>query len=387
MTQSVGSPARRFVIAASLVTLSLALALALLEAGLRLFYPMSDFLWQWDERIGMKLIPGKQGRSVKPRFFDVEVSVNAEGFRDRDHDLATAASTPRVVLLGDSFVEAIQVPFENSITAVLQRELEHRYGKVETINFGVSGSGTARQYLALREYGLRYRPDLVLLFFFGNDVSDNSERLRGAPYFPYPRLSWDGKLLRDSAGEPLFTAFAAPAARFELPDGVKHNWKTYRFLRQLADRSPGVAPQGFAYYELYRSKPLPAWAEAWSSTEQLILAMRDLAQASKAKFGVVLVPSAWEVYPDLWNQAVRRLTAISDGSLDPDYPSRRLRDFLEANGVVVLDLLGEFRQRALNPPLLYIPEDAHWTSEGHRLAANLIARAAATMLHAEGVTR
>ena len=234
MTSSDSSLTKRFLLAASLVALSLTLALALLEVALRLFYPMSDFLWQWDTRIGMKLIPGKQGRSIKPGVFDVAVSVNAEGFRDRDHAREKPPGTYRVALLGDSFVEAIQVPFEDSITAVLQRRLERHGVKVETINFGVSGSGTARQYLALREYGLRYQPDLVLLFLVGNDISDNSRRLKGAPYYPYPLLTQDGKLLRSDAGEPLFTSFAAPAPGLALPDAVKHHWKTYRFLRLTA---------------------------------------------------------------------------------------------------------------------------------------------------------
>lgn len=377
MTQPSGSLARRFLIASALIALSLAAAFGILEVGLRLFYPMSDFLWQWDERIGMKLIPGKQGRSVRPGSFDVAVSVNADGFRDRDHAVAKPAGGFRIVLLGDSFVEAIQVRFEDSVGAVLQQRLERSRGRVETMNFGVSGSGTARQYLALREYALRYRPDLVLLFFVGNDVSDNSPRLKGAPYFPYPRLSGAGNLLRDSAGEPLFTTFAAPEARLALPDAVKHHWKTYRFLRQLADRSAPVARSGLGYYELYRRDPRPAWAEAWSTTEQLILATRDLAQAHNAGFGVVLVPAAWEVYPEQWKQIISRVPGASDAAIDPDYPSRRLKQFLHANGVRVFDLLDDFRRQAAGLAPLYIPEDAHWTAAGHRLAAELLAEALA----------
>ena len=377
MRQPGGSRGRRFLVASGLVALSLALAFAVLEAALRLFYPMSDFLWQWDERIGMKLIPGKQGRSVRPGAFDVAVSVNADGFRDRDHAVKKPAGAYRIALLGDSFVEAIQVRFEDSIGALLQQRLERSRGGVETMNFGVSGSGTARQYLALREYALRYRPDLVLLFFVGNDVSDNSPRLKGASYFPYPRLSGEGKLLRDGAGEPLFTTFAAPEAKLALPDAVKHHWKTYRFLRQLADRSAPVAPKGLGYYELYRRDPQPAWAEAWSATEQLMLASRDLASAHGARFAMVLVPAAWEVYADQWQQVLNQMPGASDTVIDPDYPSRRLKEFLHANGVTVFDLLGDFRARAAGLAPLYIPEDAHWTPAGHRLAAELLAEAIA----------
>jgi hypothetical protein len=201
--------------------------------------------------------------------------------------------------------------------------------------------------------------------------------LKGVPYLPYPRLSGEGKLLRDGAGEPLFTTFAAPEVKLALPGAVKQHWKTYRFLRQLADRSAPVWPSGLGYYELYRRDPLPAWAEAWSATEQLILATRHLAQAHHAGFAVVLVPAAWEVYPDQWKQVLSQVPGASDTVMDPDYPSRRLKQFLHAHGVRTFHLLDEFRKRAAGLGPLYIPEDAHWSAAGHRLAAELLAEAIA----------
>src|SRR5215813_7966746 len=85
-----------------LTLIGLGLGVCLLEVTVRLFFPTTDFLWQWDSRIGMKLVPGMHGRSVKRGAFDVLVNVNSAGFRDREHSVDKPAGTKRIVLLGDS---------------------------------------------------------------------------------------------------------------------------------------------------------------------------------------------------------------------------------------------------------------------------------------------
>ena len=102
----------------------LAAALVAFEVVVRVFFPMSDFLWDWDPVIGMKLKPGRRGRSILPGVYDVAVEVNSAGFRDREHAIAKPPGTKRVVLLGDSFLEAVQVPFEDSVAAALERLLD-----------------------------------------------------------------------------------------------------------------------------------------------------------------------------------------------------------------------------------------------------------------------
>src|SRR5438093_13114132 len=204
---------KRTIAACLLIFMGLGLGIVAFEFSVRLFFPVSDFLWQWDPVIGMKLIPGKRGRAVQRHIFDTPIQVNSVGFRDREHAIAKPSGVRRIVLLGDSFLEAIQVPFEQSVSSVLERRLNERSRTTEVINFGVSGLGTAREYLTLRECGLRYKPDLVLLFFVGNDVSDNSKTLQGLPYVPYPQVTTGGELAQDEAGQPLFTPFSDRMSR------------------------------------------------------------------------------------------------------------------------------------------------------------------------------
>src|SRR5262245_31634234 len=398
MTTAKLSRRKRLLFASITAVFAVGVAAGLLELGVRLFHPTSDFLWQWDPHTGMRLIPGKRGRSVKPGLFDVAVEVNSAGVRDREHSLDKPPGVRRVALLGDSFLEALQVPFEQSVTSLL----EHRLSRAEVMSFGVSGTGTARQYLALRHYALPYKPDVVVLFFFaGNDISDNSARLQGKPYLPYPAVTPTGKLARNPSGEPLFTPFADQSSRLSAVTAIlKDNWKSYRFVRELVDKSPEVnrvlfqlkltstppeavnAPtaEQFGFYEIYRSQLRPEWAEAWDVTQELILATRKAAVSNGSQFLVVLVPAAWEVYAEHWEAVLQRLPAMRDASLDLERPSKRLAAFLTANDVAFVNLLPEFRRAASDSPPLYVKDDAHWTFEGHRLATKAVAENLEAML-------
>src|SRR5262249_40982107 len=90
-------------------------------------------------------------------------------------------------------------------------------------------------------------------------------------------------------------------------------------------------------------------------------------------FGVVLVPAAWEVYPHAWDAVLTQSPAMRAATLDLEQPSKRLTSFLAGHGVTVVNLLPEFRVYASASAPLYLQGDGHWTAEGHRLAADLLA--------------
>lgn len=385
-----------------LCAFGLAFGAVLLEITTRLFIPMSDFFYEFDPAIGMKLVPGKTGRSVRRGVFDVEVQVNSAGFRDREHTIAKPPGSRRVVLLGDSFIEAMQVRFEESVTPLLEQRLQDS-GPVELISLSVSGTGTAREYLTLREYGLRYQPDLVLLFFVGNDVSDNSRELKELTYLPYPQTTPTGELVRDAGGRPLFTPFHDQSSYLSaISSAVRDHSKAYRLIRESIDSSPGIngllynlrlistppeavnAPIGdnFGFYEIYRVEQKPVWQQAWNVTEQLMLSVRDLAAANGASFGVVLIPAAWDVDDAAWENILNQLPLMRETPIDRERPSRLLSTFLAANGVPFMNLLPELKRRAeASQAPLYLRGDAHWTPEGHRVAADLLAAPVSEMLN------
>ena len=158
-----------------------------IEIGLRVIGISYPSFYDLDQHRGNALHPNAEGwyRDEGESY----VQINSQGLNDREHEIAKPAGTFRIAVLGDSYTEAFQVPRENAFWAVLEKQLSScpafKGTKVEVINLGISGHGTAQEYLTLKHHGWRYSPDLVLVAFYtGNDVRNNSRALEKSDYTP-----------------------------------------------------------------------------------------------------------------------------------------------------------------------------------------------------------
>src|SRR5262249_34118512 len=108
----------------------------------------------------------------------VLVSYNRDGWRDVPHTNDKPKDVLRVLVLGDSFMEAYSVRFEDSLPARLEHLTKTARRHVEVVNMGVGGYGTLQEYLVFDLLGRAYRPDVVVLaMFLGNDLAENSRVL------------------------------------------------------------------------------------------------------------------------------------------------------------------------------------------------------------------
>ncbi len=121
-----------------------------------------------DRELGWRGVPNLEftwtGTDWYAREFSVPVRMNSRGFRDLEREEARPEGTVRIALLGDSLVEALQVPFEKTAGALLERRLsEDDAGRrFEVLNLGVSNFGVGQYLLAWRHYASRYAPDFVV---------------------------------------------------------------------------------------------------------------------------------------------------------------------------------------------------------------------------------
>src|SRR5262245_57201049 len=96
--------------------------------------------------------------------FETPVKTNSLGFRDREWSVSKPAATTRIAVLGDSFVEAIQVPSSDTTTRLLEQQLSERFPgrSFETMNFGVSNYSVGQYLLVYDTYVRRFKPDYVV---------------------------------------------------------------------------------------------------------------------------------------------------------------------------------------------------------------------------------
>ena len=101
------------------------------------------------------------------------VQTNSDGLRnveelDATHDM-------RILAIGDSFTFGPYVPNEDTWPSQLERLLDaslHPQATVQVLNAGVAGYTIVDEYYYLKERGLALEPDLVVLAFFPNDITD-----------------------------------------------------------------------------------------------------------------------------------------------------------------------------------------------------------------------
>ena len=252
-------------------------AFLLAEAGVRLLTPYSPSLLVADPVVGKRFLPGFAARIHVPECgCEVDVRFDREGLRGPDRPYAKPPGAKRVALVGDSMVAAIATAEDKTLAARLERLLSaSRPAAWEVMNAGVSSSSTGSELALYRAVLERYAPDvLVLVFWVGNDLADNSFELTRAP-----RLYFD----LDASG----TLVQLPFAFEPNPVGAwLDRWSRFYVWQKAAFRQlrGGVhaATRGLEPVELVFADPEPPpVARAWAITGALLRAYRD--EAARAR--------------------------------------------------------------------------------------------------------
>ena len=112
-----------------------------------------------------------------PGEYEVTVSNNAAGMRgSKDYVQKKDRGVVRIALLGDSFVYGHGVNDNEVVSFILEQYLNESRSQTryEVLNFGVSGFGQAEEFMTYRKLVRKYEPDLVVIFYFNNDVTNDA---------------------------------------------------------------------------------------------------------------------------------------------------------------------------------------------------------------------
>jgi hypothetical protein len=371
------------------------------EVALRIAgYSYPEF-YQPDASRGYALRPGMKGwyRKEGKSF----VTINGDGLRDREHAKVKPPATFRIALLGDSYPEALPVSLEESFWAIMEKKLFEcgAFGgkRVEVINFGVSGYGTAQELLTLRERVWDYSPDLVMLTITtNNDISDNSRVLKKTdqiPYFVYQdnklalddsfkqtsKFQWRQSVL-NSIGRWIFDH----SRLIQAIDQGHHGFKIWLASKRAKavtsevkiDRPAPAASEDELGVDnvVYREPRDAVWEDAWRVTEGLIAMMSDDVRNHGAKFLVITLSNGIQVYP---GAEVRQNFMQRVGVGDLFYPDRRIGMLCQSEGIPVITLAPQMQAYA-DQNKMFLHGFAgnlgygHWNQLGHRVAGELIAQ-------------
>ena len=171
VTESARAP-RNWVKTLALVLVWQMVALLFVEAVLFCAGLGEEEIFKLDPVLGVKHMTNKRITHRTEGF--AQSWLNEDGMREPGLTVQKPANTYRIATMGDSMVEGMQVPIEETFGALLEKQLKVPDGKhVQVLNFGTSGYSTAQEYLQLKNQVLKYQPDLVVLCYNSRDIFEN----------------------------------------------------------------------------------------------------------------------------------------------------------------------------------------------------------------------
>jgi lysophospholipase L1-like esterase len=309
---------------------------------------------------------------------------NSKGLNDDEVTTGRVAGQPRILVLGDSVTEALQVAREEGFTERLETMLDPG---AEVINAGHSGFGTDNELLYFESEGASYQADVVVLAFnLQNDVAENSSTIVRSMYAGGPVHPKADVRVNAGGGVQIDTT----PYRRALDDWQADPWRSSPLLQWLRQRSffvrqivavlkagaatPVAAPADYpAELGVYAVPVTPEWAEARRATEALVQRLKFKVEVNRAQLLVLVIPSRETVTPADWSKMEAWFPALAHGQWDLEAPRRWLVAFLRDNRIDFVDATDTFRRRQAETGRPgFFSLDPHPDADGQRWLAEAI---------------
>jgi hypothetical protein len=313
------------------------------------FVPDVGFLYQPDSQI----------RWTNGMDFWTEQGTNSLGFADREPTIPKPPGTFRILLVGDSFVEALQVPLEQKLQTQLVASLSRRLidRRFDAVAMGFMGTGQANQLAYMEKFGDRIKPDLVILLVVDNDFANNSvilESVRRGWNPDYPPLLF---FRNDSDGECRRIPISPQYQLHELSAGTaaERMMLLETISPEYADELRGWDPDTMDFIFFSSAKLPRVFEEAVGLTRCAFAAWKQHAVADHFRLIVIATDNVTDGAGVPQMGQIDRLKAVTLGL---DLP--------------MLDLYPLFTARG-GTAAAHWKHDGHWNATGHQWAAEAIA--------------
>jgi hypothetical protein len=420
-----GPLARAKALAAAVTTV---LALTALEAGVRVLGIGATARESDSLEIARRfnnLTPPRSAFVNRPRPLDefppASIEINSIGIRGPE----IPTGRVNLLLLGDSFIEGRQLPWEDTLGPRLQATLRARSSNARIVSHGMRGWSPLLEWNWYLKVGRRLKAERVLLFFFWNDLwpaGTEAQTFRAVPGPDGRPDHFDALLDSDWLWyrhartvrliEEVVRLVQARAVKFAVPStplapmtgghAVLDEANARNLARTMADgppfssaelaallTEPSASLPGSLQSVVRTSfwpgiRPLGLWTpeqvEAANETERELARFAQDVAADGGRLVIVYVPNPYQLGPTecTVGRYLDRLDA--DAVLPADSGVQAwLRSVAAKHGIELLDPTGAMRARdAGRSPAgaspLYLRADCHWSPIGHQFMADWLAK-------------
>jgi hypothetical protein len=271
----------------------------------------------------------------------------------------------RIAVIGDSYVEALQVDYDESLAEQIELAFDH--GRVQAYRFAVSGAPLSQYLHILRKEALKYAPDLVVIIVVHNDFDES--------YLPTP-----GVYTRSFLKIRIANGVVAGEV---LPVGYQRPW--YAIVRNSAAWRYLAYRQQIHFSSL---RNLFFWKQRQERhTYQANIEVSGL--DTKMASNKLVTEYIFREMKELCKRKNTQLLIVMDGDRNGIYKSgdhvgakprgalmlnRMAKSVAEKYHIEFIDLQPVFQDDfTINHKRFDFSCDPHWNTYGHKVVANTIA--------------
>jgi peptidoglycan/LPS O-acetylase OafA/YrhL len=295
--------------------------------------------------------------------YDYTVTANALGFPGPAYPDEKPAGSVRILTTGDAFTSAEGVDTAQAWPRLLEGDLARRNpGRpVEVMNLAMTGYGPEQYAAVLQAFVPTWRPDVVIVTLFVNDLEDvliSPRQFQRSIGF----------------GRPDGTGLFATLALGNLYELTGHAVRRLLFEQVL--RRPDPQDRFFAMLPAFAaSTGDAAWeadGEAKAAVERALLDIMLVAEANGSRLIALLVPAGVQVCtPEQLRYFPKHVDLADANRFDMERPQRLLGEVTSMLGIETHDLRDVLRAAPSGCP--YQPRNLHWLPTGHQAVAAFVA--------------
>jgi hypothetical protein len=295
--------------------------------------------------------------------------VNAEGLRSTfDVPYKKPDGHYRILALGDSFTEGEGVNDDENFCFLLNGLLNNDPDSdvtYDVLDAGVESYAPILEYLYLKEKGIKFNPDLVVMFYDMSDLMQTPEYLANAEF------DSNGNVIRVKPDEYSLASQldVLLKSRFYFL-ALLYKSARHAILGDKADEGEalGQATDKLLAYTL--SADQTPWKKEWDRIFYDIEATSNFCKEHHVKFAVVIYPWGHQVNNIEWEYGRAGFGVPNDYTAPPDVADMMVSE-LNSRGITTLNLFPAFRDHK-GSDLLYFHQDMHWRKKGHAFVAPYI---------------
>ena len=290
--------------------------------------------------------------------------INAQGWNSGVGDYAAARrpGVSRIAVVGDSYVEALQVPYDRSLGERLAATLGDRGNAVEVYRFGISGAPLSQYLQMVEREVVRYRPDWVVVLIVHNDFDESYKFKPGRYTSSFLKLRVeDGRVTGEIPPQPWRPSAIEWLRRTAIARFFLYRWQVRpEFLVDLLLPRARAATEYVANTDIAAVLADRRGVEA--VTDYLFGRLDPVVHAMGARLLLAMDGDRFAIY------RAGDSPALALNHLAEETAARHNIAFVDLHPAFAADWQSERRRFDFDA-------DGHWNEHGHEVAAAPIARA------------